>query len=562
MDGGMGGGSSAVIPRSLSGTITESSQPAYVLASFVQTPGEHDPIRPLDPAHAVPHMSPEEFRRRGREVIDFIADYLATIETRDVRPSVKPGDVLALMPAHPPEKGEPWAHILGDAFAGDGPVMSGLTHWQHPMFFGYFPASTSYPAVLGDLLSSGLGVIGMLWATSPSCTEVEMRVMDWMAEAIGLPAAFTFSGSNGRGGGAIHGTASEATLAALVAGRYRVIRDRSPGDAARTTAYTSEQSHSSVIKAAMIAGLARDAADRSRIRVIPVDKTGAMRGDELRAAIESDLRQGLLPAFVCATLGTTGTGAVDDVAMIADAIESARAGRGDGVRPWLHVDAAYAGSAMICPEFAWMRGGLERADSFCFNPHKWLLTNFDCDCFWTSDRAGLTGSMSIQPSYLRNAASDSGAVVDYRDWHVPLGRRFRSLKLWFVMRHYGLEGLRAHVRRHVSLAELLDSWLDVSPRFERAAPRAFGLVCLRVRPWEGESREQTNARTRRVLETVNEARKALLVAAELPPAMLSAYGPEGSLAIRVSIGSPGVERRHIEDLWMQLETAADAVSSL
>ncbi len=560
-------------------------------------------------------MSADEFRLRGRQIIDFIADYLQTVESHPIRPSVRPAEIFNRLPAQPPNTGQPWDSILADALSADGPVLAGLTHWQHPSFFGYFPANTSYPGVLGDLLSSGLGVIGMLWATSPSCTEIEMRVLDWMASALGLPPSFMFApnstpdveaspgveasstaattipttptpravagpesgqsnGGNGNGGGAIHGTASEATLAALVAGRFRVLNLRTPNpantanpdnladltDRTRITAYTSEQSHSSVMKAAMIAGLASNAHDHRRVRLIPVDRSGSMRADLLQAALQHDLANGLLPAFICATIGTTATAAVDSVPDISAAIDAAysahaaHASHPSPARPWLHVDAAYAGCAMICPEFAALALGLERADSFCFNPHKWLLTNFDCDCFYTSDRRSLTQSMAIQPSYLHNTASSTGGVVDYRDWHVPLGRRFRSLKLWFVMRHYGVEGLRAHIRHHVALAQQLESWISASEHFQLAARRDFALVCMRLKPLPSHTREQTDNRTRRVLEQVNATGRALLIHTLLPPPMLDPL--DGAYIIRVSIGSPSVELRHIQDLWNLLQAAA------
>lgn len=518
-------------------------------------------------------MDPEEFRRRGGEILDFIAGYLSTLETRRVRAEVRPGEIFARMPEHAPERSEGWDAILKDAMGEDGPVLSGLTHWQHPSFFGYFPASTSYPGVLGDLLCSGLGVIGMLWATSPSCTEVEMRVLDWLAEWLGLPGSFTFSGTmgsegGGGGGGVIQGTASEATLSALVAGRWRVL-EAMAGEARRTervVAYTSEQAHSSVMKAAMVAGLAHDANDRSRVRLIAVDGTGAMRTELLREAMERDVRAGLKPVFVCATLGTTGTGAVDDVEGVARAIDGAMEGVGGArgsARPWLHVDAAYAGCAMVCPEFRWMNAGLERADSFCVNPHKWLLTNFDCDCFWTRDRRSLTGSMAIRPAYLRNGREDGEEgdgfpVVDYRDWHVPLGRRFRSLKLWFVMRHYGLEGLRAHIRGHVRLAGMLEGLVAASERFEPVGERRFGLVCLRPRARAGEKAEGVDERARWIVERVNASGRALLIHTALPEGM--AEPGRGRVVIRVSIGSPGVEERHVREVWRLLEEAAGAVS--
>jgi aromatic-L-amino-acid/L-tryptophan decarboxylase len=383
------------------------------------------------------HMTPDEFRHHGKALIDWIADYYEHIEQYSVLPTVGPGDIRDRLPADPPQQGESFETMMRDV---EQIIMPGITHWQSPNFYAFFPANTSGPAILGELLSAGLGVQGMLWLTSPACTELETHVLDWLVEMLGLPASFLSTNS---GGGVIQDTASTATLTAMVAARERATGFSSNewGNDARLRAYTSTQAHSSVEKAAGIAGIGRQ-----NIRPIAVDEDYAMRPDELAQQITVDKANGLLPFFVCATVGTTSSTAIDPIRPIAEICREHNI--------WLHVDAAYAGTAALCPEFRHLQDGVELADSYAFNPHKWMFTNFDCDCFWVADRAALIRSLSILPAYLRNQATESGAVIDYRDWHIQLGRRFRALKLWFVIRHYGVEGLQHHVREHVRLAQM------------------------------------------------------------------------------------------------------------
>lgn len=479
----------------------------------------------------VPHMSAAEFRARGREVIDWIASYMEGLERGDAgRPvlsQVAPGDVYRSMPEHAPQRAEAWSEILGDI---DRVVMPGVTHWQSPDFFAYFPANASGPAILGDLLASGLGVNGFLWQTCPSITEVEMRVLDWLAEMTGLPEAFTSRGNRGPGGGVIQGTASDAALVAMVAARQRVVGDRVVDG---LVAYSSSQAHSSIAKAAMVAGLGRDG-----VRAIGVDAQLAMRAEALEAAIRADRAAGGKPFLVCATVGTTSTGAVDPLGSIGAVCER------EGL--WLHVDAAYAGAAMVCPEHRWMIEGVERADSFNFNPHKWLLTNFDCSAMWVRDRASLIKALSISPEYLKNAASDAGAVVDYRDWQTPLGRRFRALKLWFVIRHYGVEGLRAHIREHVRLAELFEQLVAADARFEIVAPRRLGLVCFRLKSGDEP--------TRALMQRINASGEMFLTHSVGP------VGPGGSdrLFLRMAIGGARTQERHVRAAWDALRREAGA----
>ncbi len=482
----------------------------------------------------IPHMSPEEFRRLGHQAVDFVADYWERVGERPVLCPLAPGETAARMPAAAPERGESWEAIFRDL---DEVIVPGLTHWQSPNFFAYFPANGSFPAIIGDLISTGLGVQGMLWATSPACTEVETRVMDWMARMLGLPEAFLSTGS---GGGVIHGTASEAVLTALVAARHA-------RPSVHPMIYASTQAHSSVVKAAMIAGLASGPDDRSHVRLIPTDANYAMRADLLEAAMAEDAAAGRTPLFVCATIGTTGSTAVDPVEAIGRVCVKHGA--------WLHVDAAFSGAALLCEEHRWMSRGVELADSFCFNPHKWMLTSFDCSCFWVRDRAALTGALSITPEYLRNAATQSGKVIDYRDWQIPLGRRFRSLKLWMVIRHYGVEGLRAYVREHVRLAALFENLVKTDPRFEVVTPRTVSLVCFRLRPRPEEAAPETDERNRRLMGRLNTSGKVYLTHTALPD--VRAEGGPSRLVLRLAIGSSLTREEHVRKAFHLLSMAAE-----
>ncbi|MCB9844750.1 MAG: aspartate aminotransferase family protein [Phycisphaeraceae bacterium] len=503
-----------------------------------------DSFQGPDTDNAAPRaIDPAELERAGVELLAWLGRYHQSVATRPVLSRARPGDVLNALPAQPPERGsEDWSAILSDL---DHVVTPGLTHWQHPAFYGFFPANASTPGILGELASAGLGVQGMLWATSPACTELEMRMLDWMAGALALPDTLTFRSPSG--GGVIQGTASEATLVALVAARRRTLARAGLLDAPRRdrpdlALYMSSQAHSSVMKAAMVAGLADGPDDLANVRPIPVDDSLALRPDALRRAIATDLASGHLPCFICATVGTTASLAFDPLDDIAQAAADA------GFTGWLHADAAHAGVACICPEFRWMLRGIDRFDSLCLNPHKWLLTNFDCDLFYTSDRRALVDALSITPEYLRNAASESGAVVDYRDWQIPLGRRFRALKLWFVVRRFGLAGLRDHVRLGVRLAEWLESRIVADDRFELCAPRRLSLVCFRLRARAGESPAQTDARTRALMDRLNASGALYLTHAVLP------HGDGARLVLRMAIGGSMTRQEHVERAWAAIGT--------
>ena len=473
-------------------------------------------------------MTPEEFRAYGREVVDWLADYYERLESFPVLAQVSPGEIRGALPAHPPEHGEGFDAVLADL---DSVIMPGITHWQHPSFFAYFPANASGPAILGDLLASGLGVQGMLWATSPAATELETHVLDWLVELFGLPDRFR---SSSTGGGVIQHSASDAALVALLAALHRISggATETAGVAdGRYRVYTSGQTHSSVEKACRIAGLGADA-----LRRIDVDaSTQAARPDHLAELIAADLADGCIPTLVVASVGATGTGAVDPVGELAAIAHDHGA--------WLHVDAAWAGVAAVAPELQWLNTGVEYADSYCTNPHKWLLTNFDCDTFWVADRSALIGALSILPEYLRNTATESGAVIDYRDWHVPLGRRFRALKLWAVIRWYGAEGLREHIRGHVALAQQFAGWVAADDRFELVAPHPLALVtfCLRA----GDDA------TRALMERVNASGAMYLTHTVV----------NGRVALRMAIGSPQTEHRHVAAAWQLLQDEAAALTA-
>jgi len=468
-------------------------------------------------------MNTDEFRQWGHRLIDWIAEYRDHVEQYPVMAQVKPGEIRAALPAEPPQQGEPFDVILRDV---EQIIVPGITHWQSPNFFGYFPSNNSGPSILGELLSASLGVQGMLWATSPACTELETHVLDWLVDLLGLPASFK---SSSTGGGVIQDSASSATLCALVAARERATAGRSNliGADGSLVAYTSTQAHSSVEKGTRIAGLGSD-----NLRHIDVDDRQAMRPDRLAEAIRSDVAAGRRPCFVCATVGTTSSTAVDPIREIGGIC------RMHGL--WFHVDGAMAGTAAICPEFRHLHDGLELADSYCFNPHKWMFTNFDCDCFFVADRASLIRAFTILPEYLRNQPTESGAVIDYRDWQVPLGRRFRALKLWFVIRSFGVQGLQDRIRQHVQWARDLAGWIREDPRFELAAPLTLALVCFRHRGGDAVNQQ--------IIDTLNASGKLCLTHTRL----------DGKLVIRFSIGQARSQRRHIERAWQLIQEAAVA----
>jgi len=467
-------------------------------------------------------MTPDQFRQYGRAVVDWIADYYERIETFPVLSQVQPGEIRKALPAEAPRKGEDFLTMLQDV---DRVILPGVTHWQSPNFFAFFPANASGPSILGDMLCSALGVQGMLWATSPACTELETHVLDWLVPMLGLPETFL---STGRGGGVIQDTASSASLCAMLAARERAtsyVSNRRGCDG-RLVAYTSNQAHSSLEKAAMVSGIGEE-----NLRLIEVDERFAMRPEALANRIEQDRQASLIPFFVSATVGTTSSNALDPLPEIGAICRDHNL--------WFHVDAAMSGTAALCPEFRHIQQGIELADSYTFNPHKWMFTNFDCNCFYVAERKALIDTLSILPEYLRNQATESGAVFDYRDWHIPLGRRFRSLKLWFVIRHYGVEGLQYHVRRHVDLAQQFAKWVEGDDRFELAAPAPLNLVCFRYRG--GDESNQ------RLMESLNRSGDLYLTHTRL----------HDRFTLRFCVGQTNTTMRHVEQAWKRIQEEAN-----
>lgn len=463
------------------------------------------------------HMSAADFRRHAKLLVDWIADYYERVESLPVLSQAKPGEIRSQLPERAPETGEPFETMMADV---ERLILPGITHWQSPNFFAYFPSNASFPSILGEMLSAGLDVQGMLWATSPACTELETHVLDWLVDMLGLPEAF---GSSGSGGGVIQDTASSASLCALLAGRERATSYASNerGCDGRLTAYTSSQAHSSIEKAVKIAGLGL-----ANLRLIDVDSRFAMRPESLEVRLQQDRSSGRIPCFVCATAGTTSSNALDPIR------EIGRICRQYGV--WLHVDAAMSGTAALCPEFRYIQDGLEFADSYAFNPHKWMFTNFDCNCFYVADRKALIDTLSVLPEYLRNQATESGAVIDYRDWHIQLGRRFRALKLWFVIRHYGVDGLQHHIRRHVEITREFAGWVQADDRFELAAPAPLNLVCFRHRGADDLNKA--------LMDRLNQTGRLYLTHTRL----------DGRFTLRMSIGQTHTELVHVRRAWNRI----------
>ncbi len=471
-------------------------------------------------------MSPEEFRKQGKQMIDWIADYYETVEKHPVLSQAKPGEIKSQLPEAPPAESESMEQIMADV---NSIIMPGITHWQSPNFFAYFPSNSSAPSVLGDLLSSGLGIQGMLWATSPACTELETRILDWLAYMLQLPEKFK---STSVGGAVIQDTASSAALSAILAAREKKTnyQTNDSGNLGNLVAYVSSQTHSSVEKAIKIAGIGKN-----NLRLIEVDEKLAMRTDLLQTAIKNDLQNGLIPFFVCATVGTTSTNAMDPLSEIGQICQKNQL--------WMHIDAAMSGTAAICPEHRYLLNGIELADSFSFNPHKWMFTNFDCNCFFVADRSVLIKTLSILPEYLKNQATESGAVFDYRDWHIQLGRRFRSLKLWFVIRHYGVNGLRYHIQEHIRLAQKFADWIDESENFMLVAPTPLNLVCF--------VHKNGNDFNRLLLETINKSGKMFFSHTVI----------NDQYVLRICIGQTYTQTEHVEQAWKIIQETAKELAN-
>jgi aromatic-L-amino-acid decarboxylase len=467
-------------------------------------------------------VTPEEFRQYGHRLIDWIADYRAQVGERPVMAQTAPGEIKARLPAHPPDAPESFDDILRDL---DTVVMPGLSHWAHPKFFGYFPSNGELSSVLGDFASTGLGVLGLAWQSSPALTEVEEVATDWLRQMIGLPAGWQ---------GVIQDTASNSTLTALLCARertseYSFSRGGLQAEPAPLVVYGSAHAHSSVEKAALLAGFGRD-----NLRLIPTDAQWAMRPDALASAIAADLAAGRRPCAIVATTGTTTTTAMDPIAQIS-AIALA-----NGL--WLHVDAAMAGSAMILPECRDLWRGIEQADSIVASPHKWIGAAFDCAVYFVRRPEDLVRVMSTNPSYLQTTAD--AVVKNYRDWGLPLGRRFRALKLWFLIRHQGVAGLQNRLRRDLANARWLADTIGRAPGWQVLNPVVLQTVCVRHVP-DGVEGDDLDRHTRAWCDHINQSGQAYLT-----PALL-----DGRWMVRVSIGSIPTERRHVEELWQAMQAA-------
>lgn len=471
------------------------------------------------------YMDTEEFRRHGHALIDWLADYRDGIAARPVQPPTRPGEVRAMLPTAPPEQPEPFEACVADL---DTVVAPNLTQWQHPRFFGYFPANALLSAVLGDLVSTGLGTIGLSWQAGPALSEVEEVVADWVRQMVGLSESWV---------GVISDTASTSTLVALISARerttdYSLARGGLQGEAGPLVVYASAGSHSCVEKGALLAGFGRD-----NVRTIPLGDDQGMRPDALRAAIEADLAAGRRPCAVAACVGGTATASIDPVRAVAEVV------REYGL--WLHVDAAMAGSAMILPECRWMWDGIEGADSIVINAHKWLGAPFDCTLYYVRDEQHLQRVMSTNPSFLQSSVD--GQVRNLRDTGIPLGRRFRALKLWFLIREQGVSGLQTRLRRDIANARHLAAMVEATPGWRVLAPVQLQTVCIRHEP-DGLSDEALDAYTRDWAEAVNRSGEGYLTPATL----------DGRWMVRVSVGAPSTEREDVDAIWGSVQRHAAA----
>ncbi|XP_044738335.1 histidine decarboxylase isoform X2 [Chrysoperla carnea] len=470
-------------------------------------------------------MDTKEYRIHGKEMVDYIADYLENIRDRDVFPSVKPGYLSKLIPDSAPLDGEPWPKIFADI---ERVIMPGMVHWQSPRMHAYFPALNSYPSLLGDMLADGINCLGFTWVSSPACTELEAMVMNWLGKGIGLPDDFLHK-PNSLSGGIIMTTMSECTLTCLLAARNRAIDKHKQLNKdvdvyniySRLVAYCSDQAHSSIEKAGLISFV--------KMRFVPSEEL-SMRGEKLRETMDEDIKNGLIPFWVCATLGTTGACSFDCLSEIGPVCKE--------YNVWLHVDAAYAGSAFICPEYRHWLKGIEHADSFGFNPSKWLMVHFDCTAMWVKDSGALHETFVVDPFYLKH---DKTGVIDYMHWQIPLSRRFRALKLWFVMRNFGIMGLQKHIRENVRLAQKFEALLSADKRFEITAPRHLGMVvfCL-----VGDSRL-----TERLLKRMNARGHVHCI-----PACIS-----GRYVIRFTVTSTNTTNEDIIRDWKEIQFIATEV---
>ncbi|CAA7391060.1 unnamed protein product [Spirodela intermedia] len=477
-------------------------------------------------------LDPEEFRRQGHMVIDYLADYYRDIHKYPVRSQVNPGYLRKRLPSAAPNDPEPIEAILGDITHD---ILPGITHWMSPNYFAYFPASGSTAGFLGEMLSTGFNVVGFNWMSSPAATELESIVMDWLANMLKLPECFLFSGG---GGGVLQGTTCEAILCTLTAARDRVLNRIGREQIGKLVVYGSDQTHCALQKAAQIAGIFP-----VNFRAVATTREDAfaLNPAALRDVVAADVARGLVPFFVCPTIGTTSSTAVDPVKGICAVAKE--------YNMWVHIDAAYAGSACICPEFRHVIDGVEMADSFSFNAHKWFFNNLDCCCLWVKEPSALVKALSTSPEYLRNKATESKQVVDYKDWQIALSRRFRSLKLWLVLRSYGVANLRNFLRGHVKMAKHFEGLVAADGRFEVVVPRTFAMVCFRLLPPKPEESGKANELNQRLMEAVNASGQAYMTHAVVG----------GVYMIRFAVGATLTEERHVTKTWHLVQKQAGEV---
>jgi aromatic-L-amino-acid decarboxylase len=475
---------------------------------------------------AIMYEKSEQFKAQAQQIIDWIANYFDNIEDYPVKSQVSPGEIKQQLPDKAPDSPEDLEQIMEDL---DKVILPGITHWQSPKFFAYFPANSSLPSLFAEMLTAAMGVQGMKWETSPAAAELEEQVMNWLKQETGLQENFH---------GVIQDSASTATLVSLLTARekYTDFRINEQGfyDQPVFRVYCSEETHSSIERAVKVAGFGRE-----NLVKVPVDGENRMDVVELEGAIQKDIQSGYKPLAVIATLGTTGTTSIDPLGGIADIKE-----RYD---LWLHVDAAYAGNVLLLDDYQWMIIGIDKVDTFVFNPHKWLFTNFDCSAYFVKDKEALTDTFQIVPEYLKTKADDQ--VNNYSDWTIPLGRRFRALKLWFVLRYYGMDHIRDKLQYHIELAEEFKRWVETHPDFELLAPVTMNLVCFRYHPSGVEDEERLNHLNEQLLHKVNQTGKMYFTHTKV----------HGKYTLRMVIGQTDVDQRHVEEAW---ETIGEVVQNM
>ncbi|MBA0606100.1 hypothetical protein Godav_018614 [Gossypium davidsonii] len=477
-------------------------------------------------------LNPREFRKQAHEMVDFIADYYQNIESYPVLSQVQPGYLRASLPQKAPSLPESLETILEDV---KNQIIPGMTHWLSPNFFAFFPSTVSTAGFLGEMLCTCFNSVGFNWIASPAATELEMVVIDWLADMLKLPKSFMFQGT---GGGVIQNTTSEAILVTLIAARDKALDVYGSGNLNKLVVYASDQTHSTFAKACKMVGISP-----RNIRLIPttIDAGFSLSPVQLKAAVEADMADGLVPLYLCVTLGTTSTTAVDPIELLAGVAKE------HGM--WVHVDAAYAGSACICPEFRHHLNGVERVDSLSLSPHKWLLSGLDCCCLWVKNPTALVKALSTNPEYLRNKQSESDSVVDFKDWQVGTGRRFKSLRLWLIFRTYGVDNLQGHIRSDVGMAKIFEEFVRSDPRFEIVVPREFGLVCFRLNPDETFGSDYTELLNRKLLDWVNSTGRVYMTHTKVG----------GIYVLRFAVGATLTADNHVVAAWKLIKEGADAL---